>query len=220
MKRRLPLLVLLALAWLAATGEVGVCKLFRPASPETGGTSSLVLTNYTQPDSTLATMARGIKAKVNGTDAYLGGIADTSRDGRAFRAGFDPAIVARYTSQAGSLPIPDPWSTDLERTFFFNFVQYRSTPYTMTWAPDPANPLDDLGPDAAVIHRAYLVTTHQDDGTDPTIAVGFADLFFVRTAAGRWVIVGWGDRVDPAAGGANPSDPEKVCFGWRRLNLR
>jgi hypothetical protein len=220
MKRPLVRIALLAICWLAATGEVGVCKLFRPASPETGGTNSLVVTNYTYPDSTLTTMARGIEAKVSGTDAYLGGIADTTRDGHMFRAGFDPAIVARYTSQAGSLPIPDPWNTDLERAFFFNFVQYRTTPYTMTWAHDAANPLEDYEPDFAVLHRSYLVTTHLTDGTDATIAVGFADLFLVRTSAGKWVIAGWGDRVDPAAGGANPSDPEKVCFGWRRLNLR
>ncbi|MBI1799570.1 MAG: hypothetical protein HYR73_07750 [Candidatus Eisenbacteria bacterium] len=220
MRRHAPRIAILVLAWLSATGEVGVCPLFRPATPEQGGTGTLVHTNYSLPDSTLATLARGVAAKVNGTDAYMGGIADTTRDHHLFRAFFDAAIVARYTSNPNAQPVPNPWNTDLERTFFFNFVQYKSLDYKMTWASDVSNPIDDLGPDFATLHRSYQVTNRLSDGTDAIIAVGYADLFFVHTSSGRWVIVNWVDRVDPAFGGANPPNPDQICIGWRRLNLR
>lgn len=220
LKRRAPRLALLALAWLAASGHVGMCELFRPATPEQGAAGIVVLTNYTDPDSTLATMARGLGAKGDGRDAYMGGVADTARDARSFRALFDPAVVARYNAQPGATGGWDPWTGDLERTFFFNFVQYKTTPFTMTWAPDEFNPTDDRQPDTALLHRYYHVTTRLSDGSDLLIAVGYADLQFVRTVGGRWVIVIWTDRADPASGGANPSNPEQVPLGWRRLTLR
>ena len=218
--RRLPRFALLALAWLAATGHVGMCDLFRPATPERGGTGNVILTNYTDPDSTLATMARGMAAKADGRDAYMGGVADTIRDSRSFTATFDPAVLARYNSQPNAVPGYDPWTTDLERTVFLNFIQYKSGEYAMTWGPDTFNPIDDRQPDSAVLHRSYQITARLDPTTTLIIAVGYADLTFVRTASGRWAITRWDDRVDPAYGGANPSNPDQVPYGWRRLTQR
>ena len=215
-------LAILALAWLATTGAVGVCKLFRPATPESGGTGTLIPANYSDPESTLVTLARGVAGKANGLAAYSGGIADTTRDGRSFSATFDPAVLARYNSLPGALEVPKRWDEVYERTFFFNFIQYKkNADYTLAWAPDQFNPIDPpRGADSALLHRAYRVTAHLSDGSDLIIAVGYADLSFVLTAASRWVIVGWQDRVDPAFGGANPLNPDQVSAGWRRLNLR
>jgi hypothetical protein len=220
MRRRLPYLGLLLLAWLAATGEVGVCPLFQPATPEQGGGGVIIPTNYLDPDSTLATLARGMNAKANGRDAYMGGIADTTRDGRSFRANFDPSVVARYNAQPGAVGGWDPWGTDLERQWFFNFVQYKSGAYTMTWGPDTFHPADDRGVDVALLHRSYKITSLQSDGSNLIIAVGYADLFFLRNASGRWVILRWDDRADDAYGGANPPNAEQVPLGWRRLTQR
>jgi hypothetical protein len=222
MRARLSLTGILALAWLATTGAVGVCGLFRPASPEKGGVGVLIPTNYSDPDSTLATLARGIAGKGNGLAAYSGGIADTTRDARSFTATFDPAVLSRYNSLPGAVKPPDRWDEVYERTFFFNFVQYKkNADYTLKWAQDQFNPIDPpRGPDSALLHRAYIVTAHLSDGSDQVIAVGYADLSFTLTAASRWVIVGWQDRVDPAYGGANPGNPDQVSMGWRRLNLR
>jgi hypothetical protein len=217
--RRLPRLLLLGLTWLAATGHIGMCDLFRPATPERGGTGTLIHTNYTDPDSTLGTMARGMAAKGDGRDAYMGGIADTVRDARSFTATFDPAVLARYNSQPGAVPGYDPWTTDLERTVFLNFIQYKTTEYAMAWGPDNSNPIDDRQQDSAVLHRSYQITTQLSSST-LIIAVGYADLTFARTPSGRWVITRWDDRVDPAYGGANPSNPEQVPYGWRRLTQR
>ena len=218
MRRLVPHLGLLAVAWLVTTGAVGACDLFRPAVPERGGGGVIVLTNYTDPDSTLATLARGLASKGDGRDAYMGGIADPVRDARSFEATFDPAVLARYNSRPGALPVPSPWSTKEEGTFFSSFAQYKTTPYAMVWGPDNNNPIDDKTGDPRLIHRSYQVTT-QLSGATQIIAVGFADLTFTPTPSGRWVILRWQDRVDPAFGGANPSNPEQVPLGWRRLTL-
>ena len=92
----------------------------------------------------------------------------------------------------------------------------------MIWTPDPFNPDPPHDPNATVElrHRAYQVTAKQSDGSLAIIAVGYAELLFVRTTTGRWVITVWSDHVDPAYGGANPPNPDQVCLGWRRLNLR
>jgi hypothetical protein len=220
--RRLGTLGLLLLAWLASIGSIGMCDLFRPATPESGGTGTVILTNYNDPDSTLVTMARGLAAKNNGTNAYMGGIADTIRDLHTFRTVFDQAVLSRYNSIPGALEIPDPWG-DQERTFFFNFIQYKTNAvYNMTWTTDNFNPDPPTDPNAplALIHRHYQVTAKQSDGSLAIIAVGYAELLFIHTTTGRWVIAVWSDHVDPAFGGANPPNPDQVCLGWRRLNLR
>jgi hypothetical protein len=167
-------------------------------------------------------MARGVAAKSQGTNAYMGGIADTVRDLHIFRTVFDQAVLNRYYSIPGALPVPDPWG-DQERTFFFNFIQYKANAtYRMTWAPDPFNPDPPVDPSApgALLHRAYNVTVTFSDGTNSIIAVGYAELLFVHTSTGRWVINVWSDHVDPAYGGADPPNLDQVCLGWRRLNLR
>ena len=215
-------LAILALAWLASTGAVGACKLFRPASPEQGGAGVLVLTNYSDPESTLVTLARGMAGKTNGLAAYSGGIAHLARDGQAFIATFDPAVLARYNSLPGANLPTGPWDEVYEDTFFFNFIQYKkSAEYSLVWGPDQFNPIDPpRGADAALLHRSYKVTARLSAGSNLIIAVGYADLSFVLTPASRWVIVGWQDRVDAVYGGANPGNPDEVSLGWRRLNLR
>ena len=80
--------LLLACLWLATSGAA--CGLFRPAKPEPPSGSALV-PDYSTVEATLLTMKRGIedKARSNGLSAYIGALADTNADHRAFHAFFD-----------------------------------------------------------------------------------------------------------------------------------
>ena len=96
MRNRLTLSLLLALVWGASTGAFGGCNLFRPAVPEQGGGGRIVPVNYSDPDSLLDTMARGVedKAQSNGLDAYIGALSTPISGGTAFAATFDPAVLS------------------------------------------------------------------------------------------------------------------------------
>lgn len=212
MKLRPGLLAVLALAWLTSTGAVGACNLFRPAVPEAGGVGRIVPTNYRDPDATLATLALAIedKGRGNGQSVYLGGLADSTTDGRAFHAFFDPAVLSRF--QPGQIP-PD-WNLTYERNFYSNFARFRTGEYGVHWFPDDPNP-DQFEFDTATLHRKYEIYERIDGGDSLLIAIGFADLYFI-SHSGDWVIARWQDRVDPTRG-ANPRNPDEVAYGFRRL---
>src|SRR5207244_7356735 len=86
--RRWRLGLLLACLWLATSGAA--CGLFRPARPEPPSQSAYI-PDYSTVEATLLTMKRGIedKARSNGLSAYIGALADTNTDHRAFHAFFD-----------------------------------------------------------------------------------------------------------------------------------
>ncbi len=95
--------IALVLAWAGAG-----CDLFKPAVPEPPSGSVLV-GNYTEPDSTLASMARAMRAKGStpgAPDTYRGALADPLVDGRSFEALFDPLTVVRYESGGQRAPLP------------------------------------------------------------------------------------------------------------------
>jgi hypothetical protein len=174
------------------------CGLFRPASPEIGPGGSVLLPNYSAPESCLLYMQVGIEHKDNvGQNAYVGALADASQDGIGFSAYFDQAVWVNYTGIK-----PADWDLRHERR----------------WLPDEFNPHDDIGGDTVVVHRRYEVRALRAATRDSLlIAVGYADLYFARISASRWALTRWMDRVDPAVG-AQPDDPLQQTFGSRRLN--
>jgi hypothetical protein len=193
------------------------CDMFRPALPEIGGKGPSVIANYSSPDSCLHYMKLGIEAKAKGQELYIGALADTTVDKVAgFRAWFDPAVERLFTFR------PDQWVLANEREFFNFFLMVRGYPYLMEWQPDTLNSDDraDLGGGTyAVLHRHYHVFSVEptQQGQDSLlIAVGYADLYFVKISPSRWTLRRWDDRVDPAVG-AQPADDLQRSFGHYRL---
>src|SRR3989442_479368 len=166
-------------------------------------------------------MARGIQAKglPGGADAYIGGLADPTKDRQAFQATFDPATVSRYTASGSS--VPAVWDVTLERNFYAKFVTLAlavNAEYQMQWIRDDPSGNDEYDDVAgtALLHRRYIVYAIFTDGTALDIADGFADLDFIRSSTDRWVILRWRDR----EGGVAELNPEALSFGQRRLELR
>jgi hypothetical protein len=220
--RTIPLLLLIA--WITTTGA-GCTDLFKPRTPEPP-TEAGVPTNYFDPDSTLATMARAIVAKAgsNALSAYLGGLADSvgAGDGAEFYAYFDAAAAARWQSVSGR-ELPAVWTRiPLEERFFNSLPGLSGTrPFEFDWLPDVEHPIDEeLGINQKLLHRQYLLLALPTgvENAD-TLAIGYADLLFIKSlSADKWVIRRWQDRVDPAVG-ANPVNPSQLSFSARRLGV-
>lgn len=190
------------------------CDSFRPADPEPPPVGTGFVPDYSQPDSTLATIAKAIadKGVTIGSVAYAGAFAESLGAGAiaGFHHLFWPEDVASFQG-AGGTP-PSDWGYALEQTFHSRFIRLRPDSYRLEWVPDPPNP-DDVSADEATIHRHYRVTTHSFQGTQTSVlAVGFADLRLIRFSDGAWRIVRWDDRRDSAA------DPNDLTFGRQRLN--
>jgi hypothetical protein len=188
------------------------CDMFRPALPEMGGTGTSIIANYSSADSCLRYMKLGIEAKAKGQELYIGALADTTVDRAGFRAWFDPAVERLFTFR------PDAWLLANERDFFNDFITKRPYPYLMEWQRDTLN-WDDRGDAQAVLHRHYQVFSIEprQGGQDLLlIAVGYADLYFIKVSPSRWALRRWDDRVDPAVG-AQPQDSWQQSFSYRRL---
>lgn len=193
---------------------VAGCGLFEPTSPEVGSTGEVLLANYSDPESCLAYMALGVERKDNvGLTAYIGALADSASDGVGFHAFFDAAVWNAYTGIK-----PDDWTLSYEETQFYPaFIALRSDSYDMRWLPDEQHPLDEtIDSDHVILHRKYEVYALSTNES-LLIAVGFADLYFTRVSASRWVLTRWQDRVDPDIG-VNPADEMWRTFGYWRLN--
>ena len=206
------------LAGLLALLLLAGCDMFRPALPEIGGKGPSVIANYSSPDSCLHYMKLGIEAKAKGQELYIGALADTSVDKLAgFRAWFDPAVERLFTFR------PEAWLLADERDFFNRFIVKSSYPYVMQWQRDTLitdDRADRGGGTYAVLHRRYQVFSiepTQQGEVSLLIAVGYADLYFIRISPSRWALRRWDDRVDPLVG-AQPQDPLQQSFGYRRLD--
>ncbi len=210
-----PLRAGLALGLLAVL--VAGCDLFKPATPEAGSAGSTLLPSYATPESCLRYMQLGVELKDNaGQDAYLGALADTLMDGVGFHAFFDPAVWNAYDPSI----LPADWDLGYEAQFLPAFIRSYGDPYKMDWLPDEVHPHDSYSTDgnSALLSRRYEVRALRQSPVDTLlIAVGYADLYFARISAARWVLYRWQDRVDPAVG-AQPADPDQQTFGSRRLN--
>jgi hypothetical protein len=166
----------------------GCSSYFRPADPELPSGES-ILANYDDPESTLATLQRGIEAKAAGSVAYFGGLAEsTSTQTPRFRAFFDPVDKIEYEATS-HLPAPSDWGLPEERNFFANLSRLRSDPYRWVWSDVPGEPDDRPN---NLFHRAYRLIA--DDGqAGVPLAAGIADLTFANVN-GKWVITRWNDR--------------------------
>lgn len=204
-----PRIAALALATaLAGTG----CELFKPAEPELS-VGRVIIGNYSDPDSTLNTLAYGVRAKATngGQDAYLKGLADPNLDGgRTFVAEFDPATIARNSGQT----IPNPWGRTEESTFYSRLASDAGlSRQDLQWKPGDRDDPPIAG-DSATVFRQYVVSRRSSStNAVTTIGIGQAELRFVHVPRG-WVIVRWIDREEPSP----PANA--VSYGQLRLNSR
>lgn len=194
--RGLTRLGILVAAWIAATGAAGTCAFFKPTAPESPDRPPII-GDYSTPTSTLQSLARGLMDKnlSNGQAVYMDALAESSAistgDGRAFRAFFD----ARDLSD---LPWNGVWTKELEPQLYQHLLVRFTFPYEMTWEPYPPAGNETEGVDDALLHRKYTLVQLVKSGNTVNrtpIAIGAADLYFVRSARNRdnWVIATWQD---------------------------
>jgi hypothetical protein len=210
--RSSPIAFLLVLALAALAGG---CDFFRPAEPEPPAEGSIIVPDYSHPDSTLAYLAIAIadKGRTNGATVYAGAFAEsTSTSTPAYHQFFWPLDAAEWEGLGRAVP---DWTRPLELAFYNQLINLRGDLYRLEWFEDPPNP-DAPGSDRWVVHRRYRLTTTTVDGDfTTTVAVGYADLTLALGADGHWRIMIWQDRRDPEA---DPEDPDAVTLGRRRLN--
>jgi hypothetical protein len=192
------------------------CNYFKPTQPEAPSGEQTFVPNYSDPDSTLATIAKSIgdKGRTIGGVAYSNAFADSSTAGgfAGYHQFYDKLDVASWESASGR-KAPE-WGFEQEQSFYNGFVQLRGDPFVCTWAPDDLNP-DEVTSNVVTIHRHYLIVSQAVDGTQTSfLARGYADLRMLRFPDGLWRIVLWNDRRDPDA---EPGDQEQVTLGFRRL---
>jgi hypothetical protein len=213
MKSRRALVGVLLVASAIGLSSNGCSELPKPTAPVPD--QPHFSPSYAHPESCLRYMQLGIERKDHlGLDAYLGALADTVTDGVGFHAFFDQAVWNAYSGIR-----PADWNRDYEAQFLSLFFNLKPSPYEMKWLPDENYPYDEMPDgDHMILRRRYEVRVLQQSPAGTLlIAVGYADLFFVRISASRWVLYRWQDRVDPAVG-VEPADPEQQTFGGRRLN--
>ncbi len=178
------------------------CGLFKPTEPETPS-GTVVRTDYSSPDSTLETLARAVedKGSSTGLTAYLGGLADQSRDGIGF-------VAIPLESVVQALQVSDQtWTESNESGFYSRLAKINASPYLMTWEPDTRFNPDDVNGDDAVLYRRYTILTPQNR----LIARGYAKLVMKQLNGSKWVVVTWEEQV------VEPGDDEALTFSWLRL---
>lgn len=219
-RRALPRLALLAIAWFTLSGHVlSGCKgLFKPATPEPPSGPPVQL-DYSSPEATLKTMERGMQAKGQGSAAWLGAFQDSTRpdDLIGYHQFFDAGDVQFFATACGC-EAPTDWRYSQEQAFFLEFLNVRpSDDYAAKFDSIPANPDDPPGDSPVLLHRSYQVLANALDGSATTIiAIGTADLTFTEVTPAHWLITRWVDHYDPTVG-VNPSEPDQLSLGRRRL---
>lgn len=207
-------LVVGILGAVALAGAWG-CDTFRPRRPEAPAGPPLHVA-YNSPDSTLDTMRRGIENRTDaGILAYVGALADSGTEGRAFLAFMDPAAALRW-EQGSQKPPPDAWDRSREQSFVSRFL---STVITrecqMVWEKDTRYP-DVIGSGEVVYYRHYLVLLTGEATPSDTVAIGYAALTLDQLGA-NWKLTRWQDQVDPEIG-VDPRNSQWLSFTVRRLD--
>jgi hypothetical protein len=204
-------------AWLVATGS-GPCAFFNPTAPESPNRPP-VRADYSTPENTLASLARGMadKNQSNGQDVYMGALADSSAvdvlDGRAFHALFDTRDLLDH-------PWPYDWTREFEPQLLRDLYLKYASPFEMTWEPYEPGGNEEQNPNDALLHRKYtlvqLITNGNTVRRDP-IAIGAADLYFVRSQRNpaNWVIAIWQDVRT-----ADADSAQITSLGKRRLETQ
>ena len=97
-------------------------RLFQTGRSEAPSPTSVIIPNYSQPENTLETMAKGIqdKGRTNGLSAYSGGLAEN------FQATFDAQTVNRMEQRG--VVVPDEWNLAREEAFYSKFVTLSLVP--------------------------------------------------------------------------------------------
>ena len=221
LRRALPRLALLALVWFTLSGHVlSGCKgLFKPAIPEPPSGPPIQL-DYSSPEATLKTMEKGIQGKGQGASAWLGAFQDSTRpdDQIGYHQYFDSGDLQFFVS-ACHCEAPSDWRWGQEQAFFLAFIDVRpSDDYAAVFDSIPGLPDDPAQDFEAVLHRSYRVLANSIDGNSTSIiAIGTADLTFTKVPNGQWLVTRWVDHVDPTIG-VNPTDPDQLTLGRRRLD--
>jgi hypothetical protein len=202
----------------AFTTSLCGCDYFKPAQPEAPSNLHTFIPNYTDPDSTLSTIAKSIADKgiTIGGSAYADAFANPATTGSlgGYHQIFDHGDVVSW-EQASGRSAPADWGFDLEQSFYNRFVRLRPDRFVCTWALDPPNP-DSGGTNLSQIKisRHYLIVSQASDGQQTSfLAIGFADLYMLRFPDGAWRILLWKDRRDPDANSA-----DKVTLGFQRMD--
>ncbi len=200
-----------SLALALALAGCGGCDYFKPADPEAPSASAVIIPNYSTPEKTLETLAKGIqdKGRTNGLAAYTGGLAD------GFEAVFDAQTVNRMEQQG--VVVPDEWNLSREESFYSKFVTLSTVPlnseYSFRWIRDQTQGEDVNEAELAILHKEYEVFAIQQGAETQYIARGFATLHFSKVSADRWAITKWDDREKNDA----RLEQGEVSMGQRRL---
>jgi hypothetical protein len=202
-------------AWLVATGS-GPCAFFKPTEPEIGKRVDPIIPDYSTPDKTLETLARGMvdKGRSNGQDVYMAGLADSTLDGRAFYAFFDPRDLIEHPWAYGD------WTRDFEPQLLYDLYHKHTNPFEMTWEQYQPGGNDELHPDFVIIPRKYTLVQLVTNGNTVTrspIAIGAARLTLLRSNrnSADWVIAIWQDIRT-----ADADSAQITSMGRRRLETR
>jgi hypothetical protein len=218
LRRAWPRMALLACLWATLTGHVfsGCKDLFKPATPEPPSGPPVKL-DYSSPEATLRTMERGMAAKGQGSTAWLGAFADSTRpdDLIGYHQIFDPVVLDVFVAACGC-EAPTDWRYSQEQVFFLDFLNVRpSDEYAASFDSIPSLPDPPPGDTEALLHRDYHVYASGLDGSTTVIAIGSADLTFTLKSS-QWLLTRWVDHMDPTIG-PNPND-ERFTLGRRRLD--
>jgi hypothetical protein len=211
----------LALGIVLALAVSGCTNPFKPATPAPPDTQGL-RADYSTPEKVLATLAAAMSVKASGATAWIDAMASpTGPFAPGFVAFQDPVVLDKWLLSS-QVPPPDPWNTEVERTFFSYFVGnvYPQYPFLMVFERDN-NSIEDVIDEAsgtATLHKHYYIAATLPDESTQIVAIGYVDLRMVKYE-GSWHILIWQDRVDPAVG-VNPTDQDYVTLGWRRLESR
>ncbi len=192
------------------------CSLFKPDTPEKPTSAVSIHEDFTDPESTLATMQRAFAARADGATAYLHCLASPARDQRSFIFVFDPKVLAA-TQYSGA------WTSNQEAIFYGLYATKFSTgDDSLGFAVVPADPDSEYTTgDTQVLVRSYGFVNIDRPSSAPQTMIHFgtgsARISFVRVG-GRWVIQTWTDRVDPTVG-VQPVDGVDYSLSYWRWQL-
>lgn len=184
-----------ASTWIAlglALALAGGCGLFSTRSPEGPGGGPGIATNFSLPESTLATLQRAVHER--STLVYGQCLADTSLEQRDFHATFDVSDILAF-EQSGQTP-PADWTREQELTFFPQFVAYlTNAKYDTYFTLDTGNgAINDVG--GPTQKKIYYEHYRVFSGASPVCA-GAAYISFERVGGStEYKITFWEDRRD------------------------
>ena len=209
-----------ALLLAALLGMAGCKNPFLPAQPQlpSGTEERAVDPDYATPEGVITTMQAAIAKKLQGNalDAYMGALADPTKQPFGITFDLDPTVVADRQAAGKTIPV---WQRDYEKDFYRYLVGLNAGDYSLAWTIDPASP-DVIDGDSAIVVRDYHVTATTSSGSVVDIAIGHAIFHMKQLAAtpSRYVIVRWTDEVIDTQTGPDPVNPGRRSFSRLRID--